>query len=177
MYRPQIYSGVLADAELASVLQENAFEGDARIYQDGLECADGAEDCTFVIWMRKRDHHSLRTKRTPAETHQLTKPSEHYNPPLLGKPATVLLVLRARSKVKKWRLIAHTPFADLSHLLPASWNETNGLKRSRSRFSDKPWRILSGHERPEHMAWCLKGNLFDEHSIFVCSMLHDISAG
>jgi hypothetical protein len=47
-----VYSGVLAEAELNSVLREDAFHGEARIYQDGLETADVAEDCTFAVWIR-----------------------------------------------------------------------------------------------------------------------------
>lgn len=96
----QIYSGVLAESELTSVLREDAFTGEARIYQDGLETADVAEDCTFAIWMRKHDHHKVASSaRKGRHFQERLHNDENYTPPFLGKPASKLIIMRARSKV------------------------------------------------------------------------------
>ena len=83
------------------MLREDAFTGEARIYQDGLETADVAEDCTFAIWMRKHDTHRISTKRAGRHYQERLHDDESYTPPFLGKPASKLIILRARSKVRQ----------------------------------------------------------------------------
>jgi hypothetical protein len=141
-----VYSGVLAEAELNSVLREDAFHGEARIYQDGLETADVAEDCTFAVWIRKHETRGkIPHKRTPQQLHERIHSDDNYIPPFLGKPASQLVLFRARSKVRSALGLITCTLLTCSLLY--SWSETSGLEFSRSRYNGKPMHIQRGLAR------------------------------
>lgn len=99
-----MYSGVLAAAELSSILQEDVFQGEARIFPDGLANADMGEDCMFAIWARKADTPRIDYRRYRRIWHYAARTDDAYVPPRLGRSCSKLLIFRARSKVRMDRV-------------------------------------------------------------------------
>lgn len=96
-----IYSGFLAEAELTSVLHEDFWLGEARVYQDGLQCADDVQDCTFVLWLRRVETKRRRLKRIAGTRQAIADADKHYSPVPLGRAPAKTLIFRARSKLER----------------------------------------------------------------------------
>lgn len=91
---------MLAQDELDANLNETAWDPQNRVYQDGLQSTDGAEDTTFCI--RLLWPHGRFAPPQPwdlEENRKETGAQANFVPPPLRKEPQRLLICRARSKV------------------------------------------------------------------------------
>ncbi|KAK4686458.1 hypothetical protein P7C73_g3664, partial [Tremellales sp. Uapishka_1] len=101
LFGAYVYSGLLAQEEVHEAVDEDGFFTRPRVYQDGLQTGDGAEDTTFCV--------RLSSKAGWKGSH--VKPWEEedivdgFVPPALSKKPPVLLIFRTRSKLERDRWV------------------------------------------------------------------------
>ncbi|KLT42021.1 hypothetical protein CC85DRAFT_285951 [Cutaneotrichosporon oleaginosum] len=101
-----VYSGMLAQDELDANPNESAWDPQNRVYQDGLQSNDGAEDTTFCV--RLLWPHGRFAPPQPWDLEKNRKETgaqADFVPPPLKKEPQRLLVCRARSKLERDRWV------------------------------------------------------------------------
>ncbi|KAK8858607.1 hypothetical protein IAR55_002836 [Kwoniella newhampshirensis] len=101
LFGAYVYSGMLAQDELHEASNSDAFSTQARVYQDGLQSSDPAEDTTFCVRLSTSPSR-WGTKRT--QPWEMEDDAE-FLPPGLSKKAPSLLIFRARSKLERDRWV------------------------------------------------------------------------
>ncbi|BEJ14793.1 hypothetical protein CspHIS471_0405600 [Cutaneotrichosporon sp. HIS471] len=100
-----VYSGMLAQDELDANENEQAWDPKNRMYMDGLQSADGAEDTTFcvrILW----PHGSFAPPQPwDMEENRKSGAQASFTPPPLRTKPLRLLVCRARSKLERDRWV------------------------------------------------------------------------
>lgn len=97
---------MLAEEELDANLNETAWDPQNRVYQDGLQSTDGAEDTTFCV--RLLWPHGPFSPPQPwdlEENRKETGAQANFVPPPLRKEPQRLLICRARSKLERDRWV------------------------------------------------------------------------
>ncbi|WWC88719.1 uncharacterized protein L201_003632 [Kwoniella dendrophila CBS 6074] len=134
LYGAYVYSGMLALDELPSTSSSDTFTSQSRVYQDGLQSSDGAEDTTFCIRLssKKFNKHSInhpwgilendlsnknnyndiesnnKEEQSKSQTGNQNKVVDSMTSipiPDLSKKANQLLIFRARSKLERDRWV------------------------------------------------------------------------
>ncbi|WVR06432.1 hypothetical protein IAU60_003463 [Kwoniella sp. DSM 27419] len=101
LFGAYVYSGMLALEELPGSPSGDGLATEAKVYQDGLQSADGPEDTTFCV--RLSTHPSIWGKKT-TQPWEMEEEAE-FLPPGLSKKPPVLLIFRARSKLERDRWV------------------------------------------------------------------------
>nr|XP_018262424.1 uncharacterized protein I303_05441 [Kwoniella dejecticola CBS 10117]OBR84582.1 hypothetical protein I303_05441 [Kwoniella dejecticola CBS 10117] len=114
LFGAYVYSGMLALDELPSPNSNDIFTSQSRVYQDGLQSSDGAEDTTFCVRLTTSPYSSTNSSKKawttrkkvtqPWENEDLTQDQE-FLPPDLSKNPNQLLIFRARSKLERDRWV------------------------------------------------------------------------
>ncbi|WVW84624.1 hypothetical protein I302_106658 [Kwoniella bestiolae CBS 10118] len=110
LFGAYVYSGMLALDELPSTSSADVFTSESRVYQDGLQSSDGAEDTTFCVRLTspsssKKDKGGWGRKVTqPWENHDIVG-DQNFLPPDLSKKPSQLLIFRARSQLERDRWV------------------------------------------------------------------------
>ncbi|WVQ65819.1 uncharacterized protein L199_003997 [Kwoniella botswanensis] len=109
LFGAYVYSGMLALDEIPSTSSSDAFTSESRVYQDGLQSSDGAEDTTFCVRLTspsssKKEKGWGKKVTQPWENQDLVK-DQNFLPPDLSKRPSQLLIFRARSKLERDRWV------------------------------------------------------------------------
>ncbi|KAL7420775.1 hypothetical protein Q5752_004727 [Cryptotrichosporon argae] len=123
LFGAYVYSGMLAQDELREAVHEAAFAPSARVYQDGLQSTDGAEDTTFAVrigWTRRA--------RQPWDLAD----GEKWDSVKLSMQPPALLMCRARSKLERdrwvWAINAETERQTRRHVQHGQrWREHGAI--------------------------------------------------
>ncbi|WWD18499.1 hypothetical protein CI109_102951 [Kwoniella shandongensis] len=116
LFGAYVYSGMLAQDELHEASNSDAFSTQARVYQDGLQSSDPAEDTTFCLRLPTSPSRWGKKRTQPWEMEE----DADFLPPGLSKKPATLLIFRARSKLERdrwvWAINAEMERQVRSHL-------------------------------------------------------------
>ncbi|ORY24284.1 Pleckstrin homology domain-domain-containing protein [Naematelia encephala] len=101
LFGAYVYSGMLAQDELHESVNEGGFQNTARVYQDGLQSSDGAEDTTFCVRLPIPTSTWGKRRTQPWEMEE----EADFFPPGLSSTPPALLIFRARSKLERDRWV------------------------------------------------------------------------
>jgi len=100
LFGAYVYSGMMAQDELHEAADQDALASHPKVYHDGLQSADGAEDTTFCIRLPV-----TLSNWSQRKAYQWEAEGDHVDVPSLSKKAPALLFFRARSALERDRWV------------------------------------------------------------------------